>query len=500
MKGVPKALDAEPQVASSLKSMLIGDGPVNAIFSHVGKRPMPYLIRNDELIRMNPESLTPMASDTGWANTRLMETAAGALFLVRGDELIKMNSKTLTPQGRDTGWQNARMMLGTSSSLFLVRGEELIRMSPLNLRPERRDTGWDSARMLFGAGAGLFLLRDDELIRMNAHTLIPEAIDTGWQHARLILGTSDAVFVVRDDDLYRLNSRTLRVEGHDTGWANARFVVATNDALCLVRDDDLIRLNPRTLTCERVDSGWANAISLESHGQKLFLLRDGELIRMNIETLTPESSDPGWANSSPLSGSVMASALGVYISTRRLQNADLRLLHRVDALRVLTHLATAPSVSNAAKMAIAEIKRNSRPYNIYICRSALDIGVSIPNVGPLSHSSVTFCPDGAQAITPDNRQTPECVYIGYHPGSVWQVDSNRYDVACVEVKLVSATDVAAAIDAYPTKWTIINNCHVAAEQVTRQSSTGGENDRVIGREDPIFTGDVNISPGISATA
>jgi hypothetical protein len=461
---------------------------------------MPYLIRNDELIRMNPESLTPLASDMGWANARLMETAAGALFLVRGDELIKMTSKTLTPQGRDTGWQNARMMLGTSSSLFLVRGDELIRMSPLNLRPERRDTGWGTARMLFGAGAGLFLLRDDELIRMNADTLIPVASDTGWQHARLIIGTSDAVFVVRDDDLYRLNSHTLRVEGHDTGWANARFVVATSDALCLVRDDDLIRMNPRTLTVEKADSGWANATSLESHGQKLFLLRDGKLIRMNIETLTPESQDSGWANATPLSGSIMASALGVYISIRRLQNADFRLLHREDAVRLLTYLATAPSITDAAKMAIAEIKRNSRPYNVYICRSALDIGVSIPKIGPLSHSSVAFCPDGAQPITPDNQQQPECTYIGYHPGSVWQVDSKRYDVACAVVEVVSATDVAAAINAYPTKWTLIKNCHIAAQVVSGPGSTGPENDRVVVREDPIFTGDVNISPGISATA
>ena len=255
-----------------------------------------FLIRGNDLIVMNPDTLSSSGSDTGWANARLMTSLPDRVFIVRGDDLISMDAQTLRPIATDSGWTNARLIAALGDRIYLVRGDELVAMDAIRLRPVASDAGWRNARLMVASAGRVFLVRDDELIAMDADRLRPLGSDAGWTNARLMTTHGRTVFIVRSDELIAMDGDRLSAIASDTGWTNARLISSSGEYVFVVRNDQLVAMNARRLQSARSDTGWTNARHMVALGDRVYLVRDDNLIAMDADRLRSVRTDSGWAN------------------------------------------------------------------------------------------------------------------------------------------------------------------------------------------------------------
>jgi hypothetical protein len=135
-----------------------------------------FVIKDGKLIKLNfelePVPLPDDAEDSGWEGARLMEGAGHHIYIVRGDDLIKMNGRTLKEDDKGAGWTDANSLTAPGNSfIYLFRNDELIRLKESDLKFDGKSGEWDGTALLTGSGRFLFIVRNGELICLLGNTL-----------------------------------------------------------------------------------------------------------------------------------------------------------------------------------------------------------------------------------------------------------------------------------------------------------------------------------------
>ncbi len=134
----------------------------------------------------------------------------------------------------------------------------------------------------------------------------------------------------------------------------------------------------------------------------------------------------------------------------------------------------APAASKPAPAASKPAPAASKPAapsnSAYVCNSK--IGGTVPQIGPVHHSSVAICPAGQNPTTVQNGisvNNPKCTYYGTQPGtSTFQLETKRNDVSCKPAQAPAAV-VQQRVNTFNQPYNLItNNCQQAASKVTKK--------------------------------
>lgn len=166
-----------------------------------------FLIKDGKLIKLDfelePVRLPDDADDSGWEDARLMDGSGHHLYIVRGDDLIKMNAITLKEEGKDTGWTDATLLTAPGNSyIYLFRNGELIKMKEHTLEFDDKTGEWDGTTFLAGSGMSLFLVRNGELICLLSSTLQRDTsvpVGSDWENATLMSFDINYVYLVKEE-------------------------------------------------------------------------------------------------------------------------------------------------------------------------------------------------------------------------------------------------------------------------------------------------------------
>ncbi|MEB2276855.1 hypothetical protein LAV82_22825 [Bacillus sp. ILBB4] len=165
-----------------------------------------FVIKDGKLIKLNfelePVPVPDGADDSGWEDARLMTGAGDNLYIVKGDELIKVDGKTLKVKQKSTGWADATSLGAPgNSSIYLFRNNgELIRLKESNLEVEGKSEDWKGTTLMEGGGwYSLFLVKDGELFFVHSETFkryTDIESGKGWENATMISYFINYVYLV----------------------------------------------------------------------------------------------------------------------------------------------------------------------------------------------------------------------------------------------------------------------------------------------------------------
>ncbi len=135
-----------------------------------------------------------------------------------------------------------------------------------------------------------------------------------------------------------------------------------------------------------------------------------------------------------------------------------------------TTTSTRPAATPRPASRPAATSRPAPTNSAYVCNSK--IGGTVPQVGPVHHSSVAVCPPGQKPTVIQSRTSvnnPNCTYYGTRPGtSTFQVESKRIDVSCKPAQ-APASVVQQRVNTFNQPYNVFtNNCQHAASKATKK--------------------------------